>query len=101
MNQVVVTTPEELAQLVDRRVEATILRILPDAIRRATEPEHQGREEAAEFLGISIRSLDHRIKNRTLPSIKRGRRVLIPTKALREYVAEARIEAKQKAGTRS
>ncbi|MEX0822677.1 MAG: helix-turn-helix domain-containing protein [Rhodothermales bacterium] len=79
---------------VREEVRAVVLSTLPEAIRRATEPEHMTREEAADYLGISTRSLDYRIKERRLPSVKRGRRVLIPTDALREYLDEATIAAR-------
>lgn len=85
---------EAVAEVVDERFEAVLLRVLPEAIRRATEPEYLGREEAANRLNISTRALDYRLKERRLPHVKRGRRVLIPTSALRDYMDEAEIPAR-------
>lgn len=44
------------------------------------------REEAAEMLRVSVRTLDTLIKDGRIGAARIGRRVLVSTDALREYV---------------
>src|SRR5690606_9961824 len=85
---------EAVRSAVREEIRAVVLELLPEAIRRATEPEYLSREEAADVVGCSVRSLDYRLKSRSIPYVKRGRRVLIPSAAIREYLDAARVPGK-------
>lgn len=47
------------------------------------------RKETAKKLGICIPTLERRLKDGTLPSIRIGRRILIPADALERLTAKA------------
>lgn len=47
------------------------------------------RIEAAEQLGISLPTLSHRILDGSIPSVKLGRRILIPPEALERLAEKA------------
>lgn len=68
---------------------------LPGAIRAASTPAYLSREGAAEYIGRSVRSLDHLRKSGRLPYSKRGRRVVIATADLDAFLAEGHVPARQ------
>src|SRR5690606_4940797 len=84
---------EAVRSAVREEIRAVVLELLPEAIRRATEPEFVSREAAADVIGCSVRSLDYRLKSGALPYVRRGRRVLIASAALRAYLDAARVPA--------
>ena len=82
-------TPEQISGI------CSVLRISEHDLRQAlcpvppaTEPVKQvtpkcyTREEASLLLGMSIATLDRRIKDSKIPSVKMGRKVLIPAEGL-------------------
>jgi excisionase family DNA binding protein len=50
-----------------------------------TEPILVGKKQAAELLGICVRSLEYIIQQKKLVARKVGRRTLIPYRALQEF----------------
>jgi excisionase family DNA binding protein len=63
----------------ERKKPPARVRIAPDAKILV------GREEAAQFLSISVRGIDYLLANRRLPCRKLGSRILIPVAELRKY----------------
>jgi hypothetical protein len=53
-----------------------------------------GRREAVRLLSISLRSLDYLISGKQLVSRRVGRRVLVPQRALEQFVRTHHIVAK-------
>jgi len=47
------------------------------------------RTEAADYLGISLPTLNHRILDGSIPHLKLGRRILIPSEALDRLTEKA------------
>ena len=47
------------------------------------------RREAAATLGVSERTLDRRIQDRTIPAARIGGRIMVPTEAINRLEAEA------------
>lgn len=70
---------------------------LPEAIRRAAQPTHVSREEAASYLRVSLRTLDTLRARRRLAWSKRGGRVVIATADLDAYLAEGRVAPRVRA----
>jgi len=52
------------------------------------------KQDAADALGISLRTVDHLIAGKRLPVMKIGKRVLVPRKALEQF-AEQFAERRQ------
>ena len=72
-------------------VERAISEALPEALRRATLPEHTTREGASHMLGVSVSTVDGMLRARKLTKIKRGSRVLIRTDEVLELLSEATV----------
>ena len=70
---------------------------LPPVLRAAQRKEHLSRAEAAEFIGRSVRSLDHLRATGRLAYVKRGSRVLFRTVDLEAYLAEAYVPTRHQA----
>lgn len=75
-------------------VEAALLAQLPEVIRRAQYGAHLTRDEAAEYLGVSLRTLDYRRSQGKLPFEKVGGRVVIPTEACEAYLRRGYVPAR-------
>ena len=86
---------EAFGTAIEPAVEAALARVLPEAIRQATTPEYQTREQAAAFLGRSVRSVDRLRASGTLPYSKRGGRVVIATADLIAYVDAGHVPTRQ------
>ena len=84
-----------LTEHVDESVRHAIRQELPQAIRTATRPEYVTRSEAAEYLGRSVRSVDHLRKSGRLPWSKRGGKVVLRTDDLDMFVEAGRVAAKR------
>jgi excisionase family DNA binding protein len=55
------------------------------------EPRAVSKKEAARLLGICVRTVDTWISTRKIASVRFGRRVLIPTKAIDEVLRRATL----------
>lgn len=55
-------------------------------------PELFTRAEAASSLRISVRTIDDRIRKRTINFIRLGRRILVERTEIERIIAESRIE---------
>ncbi len=77
--------PETIAAL--RRIEHAIASLRDDlrGLGRSPEPALASKLQAANFLGLGVRSVEDKLYRGELPSRKVGRRRLIPWAALREY----------------
>lgn len=82
---------EAFGTAIEPAVEAALARVLPEAIRQAATPEYVGRQEAADYIGRSVRSLDRLRSTGALPYSKRGGRVVIATADLHAYLAAGRV----------
>lgn len=87
--------------LQDKHVKAGVVALvsealdnaLPYAIRKAAQPTHMTREQAAEYLGRSVRSVDGLRSSGKLAWSKRGGRVMIATADLDAYLDQGRVGA--------
>ena len=89
------TLVEAFGVAIEPAVEAALARALPEAIRRASLPEYQSREEAAAYVGRSARTLDRLRASGVLAYTKRGGRVLYATADLDAYLAAGRVPARR------
>lgn len=85
---------EVIRDEVEAAVGAALESTLPEVVRRAQYPEYMSREEAASYIGRSVRSLDTLRSTGTIPFTKRGGRVLLAVSDLDAYLAEGRVPAK-------
>lgn len=89
---------EIVREEVQDAVESTLLSQLPEVLRRARYGAHLTREEAADYLGISLRTLDYRRSEGKLPFEKVGGRVLIPVEACEAYLRRGYVPARSTTG---
>ena len=54
------------------------------------------RDEAAEALSLSVKTLDRLIKDGRLQAVRIGRRVAVPTSSLEAYIADIQGSKKEK-----
>ena len=69
-------------------------RELPLALRAAALPTYMSREDAAAYLGRSVRSLDGLRESGQIPWTKRGGRILLRTDDLDAYLDAGRVPVK-------
>ena len=84
-----------LRQEVDAAVRDALAYELPRAIRAGTRAEYLTREQAAEYIGRSLRSLDGLRSSGRIAWSKRGGRVMIATADLDAYLNAGRVPAKR------
>lgn len=90
----IVTSRDELAQIVAEEVEEAINRRLPPAIRSATRPRYYTNKKVQELTGWSARSLAYKRAERQIPFIKRGRKILYPADELHEWIEQGYVPAR-------
>ena len=76
----------------NRRTETRLSPAQADAVRR-TPPELMALNEAAAYLGIAVRTVRARIRDRSIPHCKLGGRVLVPLGPLRAAIATRTVGA--------
>ena len=95
MQNLVITPPDELQNQIQEAVESAIAKSMPDIIRRATRKQNYTSAEAAEYLGISKRSLFHLKQTGQLAYSQHGRKVLYTADDLDEYLQKNRIRRRK------
>ena len=95
MNNIIITEPDELHSQIREAVEAAISDRLPDIIRRATRKQNYTTAEAADYLGISKRSLFHLKQSGQLAYSQHGRKVIYTVEELDEHLQKNKIRRRK------
>lgn len=93
-----ITSRTELDAAVAEAVETAILRVLPDAIRRATLKPYLTKKELMELTGWSDRQVEYKKANREISFVRRGRSVLFPSREVTAYLNEGYVPARRSDG---
>ncbi|QXD17025.1 helix-turn-helix domain-containing protein [Rhodocaloribacter litoris] len=95
MAQHILTSTEDLREIVAEEVQRALTEALPRAVRAATTKPYLTTEEVREWLGVSERTIRYLTSRRKLPYIKRGNRVLFRTEDVLRYVEEGAVPARR------
>ncbi len=90
-----IASRQDLNAAVEEKVEAGIQKALPEAIRRALQPEYLTKAKLKDLTGWSDRQIAYKRANREIDFIKRGRLILYPTEAIYRYLEEGHVPARK------
>jgi len=90
--KVIVTTQEELQELINGAVERTFKELMPTAIRLAKEKEWLTTDDVMEYLSSSRRSIQYLRDERRLSFHQEGRTIRYHIDDIGEYMKRNRIE---------
>lgn len=93
MSNIILTTQEELARLVESVVRKTLLDVRPEP--QAASPALLTIKEAASFLDLAVPTLYKLTSNREIPFFKRGKRVYFRREELLKWVENGRRMTKE------
>ena len=95
MQNLVITSPEELQNQIRDAVESAIAERMPEVIYKATRKKNYTSAEAADYLGISKRSLFHLKQSGQLAFSQHGRKVIYTVEELDEYLQKNKIRRRK------
>lgn len=95
MNKIIVTTPEELTEIINAAVLESLKKLLPQHIRSAGMKPLLTKDELMELTGWSKRKVDYMKAGGKLPFNQIGRSVLFPTAEILEYINTGYVPAKR------
>ena len=95
MQNLVITPPDELQNRIQEAVESAIAKSMPEAIYKATRKKKYTSAEAADYLGISKRSLFHLKQSGQLAYSQHGRKVIYNVEELDEYLQKNKIRRRK------
>jgi len=93
MEPIVVARPAELQELVREAVEDAVTRAVREAVRQAARPPYLTVEDLARITGWSERRIRYLVRQRRLPHIRHGRKVLFKTSEIEAILEQAKIPA--------
>ncbi len=91
LRDVVIAALEEVAPEI---LANTMEEILPGVIRRAKLPVYLTNNDLEELTGWGSRKIAYLRKERKIPFIKHGRRILYPTDEIEAYLRQGLVPAK-------
>jgi len=94
--KVIVTTQEELEELIKTTVEQTFKQLMPTAIRLAKEKEWLKTEDLIEYLGCSRRHIQHLRDRRRITFHQEGKTIRYHINDVKEYMKSNKIEVWEK-----
>jgi len=92
MMKVVVTTQEELEELINKSIERAFKKLMPTAIRLAKQKEWLTTDEVMKLLSISRRHIQYLRDNRRIIFHQEGRTIRYHIDDLNEYMKKNRIK---------
>jgi hypothetical protein len=92
MADVVVIDPAQLEDRVRAVVQQTMLEHVPDAIRKANEPEYAGKDYVKERFGWTDRQLTYLRNKGRVEYAQHGRRILYHVPSIKEYIEEGTVQ---------
>ncbi len=96
MEPIVLTRPEALQELIERATERAVLRAVREAVRQAARPPYLTVEDLSRVTGWSPRRIRYLVRQRRLPHIRHGRKVLFKTAEIEKILEQAHIPANWK-----
>lgn len=95
MNNVVVTTPEKLAEIVSLAVSNAIAIAIPRAVQKAKEKPYLTTDELMELTGWSRRTCQYMRDSRKIEFTQHGRRIMYPREGIDKFLEDHRIKVKK------
>ncbi|MAL18518.1 MAG: hypothetical protein CL670_12540 [Balneola sp.] len=89
--KVIVTSEEELQEMINRAVEKTFKELLPKAIREASRKEWLNTDDVMEYLGCSRRTIQYLRDERRISFTQDGRKILYHIDDVNEYLEKGKV----------
>ncbi len=93
MEPIVLIRPIELQALLRQTVEEAVTRAVREAVRQAARPPYLTVEDLAKITGGSERRIRYLVRQRRLPHIRHGRKLLFKTSEIEAVLEQAKIPA--------
>ncbi len=93
MEPIVLIRPIELQALLRQTVEEAVTRAVREAVRQAARPPYLTVEDLAKITGWSERRIRYLVRQRRLPHIRHGRKLLFKTSEIEAVLEQAKIPA--------
>lgn len=90
--KLIISTEEELQEIISRTLEKTFKSLMPNAIRLASEKEWFRTDELMKYLGCSRRHIQHLRDSRRIPFHQEGRTIRYHINDIKEYMKKNRID---------
>ena len=90
--KVIVTTPEELHEIIRNNVERVFKQMMPNAIRLAKQKEWLRTDDLMEYLSCSRRHIQYLRDNRRIAFHQEGRTIRYHIDDVIEYMKKNRIQ---------
>ena len=97
MQDLTITTPAVLKELVTASVVAAVREALPPAIRQANLSPYLTKKQLMDLTGWSSRTVEYKKAEGKIPYIRQGRLVVFPTDEILAWLEEGRVPANEAA----
>lgn len=91
--RIVVTTSEELQQLIENAVQRSLKSLIPAFIQEISMKPYLTRDEVLNLTGWSLRTLNYKRSKRQIPFIQHGRKILYPTADFLAFLETGRVSS--------
>ena len=89
---IIVTSPEQIQEIVAQAVREALMGVLPELVRQATQKPFLTQEEAREVTGWSVRTLQTLRDTKKIAFVQHGRKITYPSADLYGYMHAHRIK---------
>lgn len=95
MQDITITTPAALRELVTRSVVEAVAEALPQMLRQAAMPPFLTKKALMELTGWSSRTVEYKKAEGKISFVRQGRLCLFPTDEILAWLEEGRVPAKE------
>jgi len=97
MDNLTITTPAALRELVTRSVVTALAEALPPMLRQANQPPYLTKKELMKLTGWSSRTVEYKKAEGKISYVRQGRLCLFPTDQFLEWLQEGFVPANEAA----
>jgi len=94
MEPIILSRSADLEKIVRKAVQEAVLLAVREAVRQAARPPYLTVEGLSKITGWSKRRIRYLVKERRLPHIRHGRKILFKTSEIEAILEEAKIPAR-------